>query len=108
MCLYCHVAVDCGPLPEIEDGEISFSAGNFFNSTATYSCNDTLALTLVGLGGLTRKCEADAKWTGVDPTCEGKFQYLVLPSSGVQKYVAGLIWQFIFTFTMTMTVLRDL
>ena len=57
--------VDCGGLSNPENGAITMS-GTTYNSVATYSCNDGYNL----VGDITRTCQANATWSGRDPSCE--------------------------------------
>ena len=57
-----HVVVDCGPLPDPDNGRVNTSSGTVFLSTATYSCN-------VVTGASFRTCGADGLWSLSEPTC---------------------------------------
>ena len=61
--------VRCADLPDITNGEVSFSSSiNFPGSTATYTC--TVGYTLVG--NATRTCLESGEWSGVEPLCTGE------------------------------------
>ena len=64
-------AVDCGPLNDPENGNITFTSTGF-NATATYMCNEGFVLE----GNAMRICQFDDVWSGSDPTC-GKNVYEV-------------------------------
>ena len=66
-------AVDCGPLCNLTNGQVSHTAGTTFGQTATYSCNTGYNL----VGDNTRTCQADGEWSGSAPTCQGMFLYWV-------------------------------
>ena len=59
--------MDCGALPDPQFGDVSLS-GTFFQSTATYQCFN--GYTISGSG--TRTCQANGRWSGVEPTCKRK------------------------------------
>ena len=60
-------AVDCGPLNNIPNGEVSFEATTL-DSIATYTCNSGYAL----LGNATRMCRNDGVWDCQPPVCQRK------------------------------------
>ena len=60
--------MDCGPLPNPANGQVSHSAGTTFGQTATYRCNHA-GYNLVG--DSTRTCQANREWSGSAPTCQG-------------------------------------
>ena len=59
--------MDCGALPDPQFGDV-FLSGTFFQSTATYQCFN--GYTISGSG--TRTCQANGRWSGVEPTCKRK------------------------------------
>ena len=61
------VIIDCGPVPDIQDGRVDFSGGTTLGSTITYSCNTGYTLT----GDANRICQADRTYDGSEPACEG-------------------------------------
>ena len=67
------LAVDCGDLATIPNGQVEFTT-TLENSVANYSCNQ--GFFLVGDGQ--RICQADGKWSGVEPECQGIFLYYVI------------------------------
>ncbi len=58
--------VDCGPLDNPDNGEVTTSSTTY-GSVATYTCTSGYILTPSD-GGV-RVCGADGQWTGVAPTC---------------------------------------
>ena len=58
--------MNCGPLPDPANGQVSFS-GTTFEHTVTYSCNTGYNLK----GDSTRTCQATGVWSGSVPTCQG-------------------------------------
>jgi len=62
-------AVDCGNLPDPDNGQVNHTAGTTFRETATYSCNTGYNL----VGDSTRTCNATGEWSGSAPTCRGTF-----------------------------------
>jgi len=59
-------AVDCGPLTDPANGQVSHPDGTTFGQTATYSCNTGYNL----VGDSTRTCQATGNWSGNAPICE--------------------------------------
>ncbi len=57
--------VNCGSLSNINNGQVSISPDTRFGSTATYSCNRGFELA----GASQRRCRADARWSGSEPSC---------------------------------------
>ena len=70
-------AVDCGPLTNPANGQVSHTGGTTFGKRATYSCNT--GYRLVGHSDLSsyRTCQATGRWYGSEPTCQGKIYYVV-------------------------------
>ena len=60
--------VDCGVLPNVMNGLISFDRTNF-GSEANYSCDIGYDL----IGNRSRFCLANGEWTGIQPQCERKY-----------------------------------
>ena len=56
----------CPNLVGPENGMLTQSNGNSFNSTTTYECNRGYELS----DSTPRTCLADGTWTGADPTCD--------------------------------------
>ncbi len=56
--------VDCGPLDDPTNGQVS-TFDTTFLSTAAYFCDSGFEL----IGGNTRTCQADGAWSGTAPTC---------------------------------------
>lgn len=58
--------VNCGSPGDLNNGVVSLSdKGTFFEGLATSTCNEGFTLK----GAATRKCGADAKWSGQKPVC---------------------------------------
>ena len=62
------VGVNCGSLEDIDNGDVSINPDTRFQSAATYSCNAGFQL----VGRSQRQCQADATWSGSEPSCVGK------------------------------------
>ncbi|XP_064397052.1 sushi, von Willebrand factor type A, EGF and pentraxin domain-containing protein 1-like isoform X2 [Halichondria panicea] len=60
----CRLA-NCGLLPSLSNGEVSFSATTF-NSVASYTCD----LGYILIGETSRMCQLDEQWSGDAPTCD--------------------------------------
>ena len=54
------LVIDCGPLTDPDNGLVNTSSGTTFGNTATYTC-------YIG----SRACQADGRWSSVEPTCSG-------------------------------------
>ena len=63
-------AVECDPLADPENGQVSVPSRTF-RSTAAYECDSGFVL----VGVQTRECQANAEWSDEAPTCECKFQF---------------------------------
>ncbi len=74
--MYISLAVDCGPLNNTANGQVSTSSGTTFMMTATYTCNPGLSLN----GEATRTCEETGAWSGSAPTCDGMLSLCGLPT----------------------------
>lgn len=61
-----YIAVDCGALPEVQNGRAATSE-TVFQSVANYSCDN--GYNLVGVPS--RTCESNAVWSGAEPECKG-------------------------------------
>ena len=57
----------CPILVEIPNGRIQQSDGNFLNSIAIYSCDDSYELN--NIGNSIRVC-TKSSWSGTEPTCQ--------------------------------------
>ena len=66
-CSGCSAVVDCGLLDNPENGFVTLFSTSF-RSVATYECLDGYTLE----GDSTRTCQADATWSGSEPTCRRK------------------------------------
>ena len=62
-------AVDCGPLPNPDNGQVDTSSGTTSESTATYTCDNGYNLS----GSQSRTCGADGLWASSEPICQGKY-----------------------------------
>lgn len=60
------IAVDCGPLNNIPNGQVSISPNTLLGSIATYSCDKYYKL--VGKDSI-RKCLPTGVWSGLQPQC---------------------------------------
>ena len=65
--ILCSIAVDCGTLNDITNGQVSHTAGTTFGQTATYSCDTGY----IRVGNSIRTCQAYGVWSGSEPTCQG-------------------------------------
>ncbi len=61
------LGIDCGNLPEIENGEVILT-GTKFRDTATYFCRAGYKL----IGDRLRRCRSNGAWSTVAPSCVGK------------------------------------
>ncbi len=61
--------VNCGPLIAPTNGKVMTTAGNIYQSTATYSCNTGYTLN----GGPTRTCAASGTWSEPVPSCNREY-----------------------------------
>ena len=74
--IICSAVVDCGLLPNITNGMLSYSAQGqdqtLLGVTVTYTCNTGYTVN----GSSMRTCLTDSAWSGSDPTCDGKYSVL--------------------------------
>ena len=63
------LVVDCGPLTNPDNGQVSTSSGTTFGSRATYTCDTGYTLS----GSQIRTCGADGVWTLITPVCDGMY-----------------------------------
>ena len=61
-------AVDCGPLPNLDNGQVDTSSGTAFGSVATFSCNTGYRLSHQQVV----MCGADRMWSPASPSCLGR------------------------------------
>ena len=68
LCFHCFTVIDCGDLPDPNNGQVTISATTF-GGVAMYSCNVGFLLA----GSSTRICGSDGTWSGTapGPTCDG-------------------------------------
>ena len=73
---------DCGDPGTPSNGDVSLSASTKLGSIATYTCDTGYNL----VGSSKRTCQAEGRWSGELPSCEGKltlllpkYQYLIYP-----------------------------
>ena len=62
---FCHCISVCPELTGFENGDIQLTDENFYDSVATFSCNEGYLIN----GGSIRRCEAGG-WSGATPICE--------------------------------------
>ena len=70
------MTIDCGLVPDIQDGRVDFGGGTTLGSTITYSCNTGYTLT----GDANRTCQTNRTYDGSEPACEGEILYDVCTS----------------------------
>ena len=68
-----HCISVCPELTGFENGDIQLEDENFYDSVATFWCNEGYLLN----GGSSRRCEAGG-WSGVTPSCERIGNYILL------------------------------
>lgn len=69
--------VNCGRLPKINFGRVSYPDDRTtHNATAVYLCDENYSL----VGDEVRVCSDDGKWNGTEPRCECKLYPLVILS----------------------------
>ena len=61
---YSHTAVDCGDLPNPDNGQVTLTSTTF-GSTANYTCDPGFELVGIAM----RTCMANGEWSGEAPTC---------------------------------------
>ena len=66
---YCSLtsAVDCGSLPDPENGRVEAPSGTTYNNTFQYSCYAGYML----IGEEMRTCQSNLSWTLTAPYCVG-------------------------------------
>ena len=74
---YFFIAIQCDALFDPANGTVS-TTGTGVGDTATYTCDDGYELS--GSGTLT--CLSSGEWSGLLPTCEGKYVCIVAFSIG--------------------------
>ena len=63
-------AVDCGILEPPLNGTVMLNS-TLLDSVAMYTCDDGFAFE--PMRSDSRICESDGEWTGMEPTCIGKY-----------------------------------
>ena len=63
----CPVGVSCGKPGTSSNSNVEYT-GIYFEDTAMYSCDAGYILN----GTAVRMCQADGKWSGSKPKCEGQ------------------------------------
>ena len=66
--MHCFLA-DCGYPDEPEHGHVETPSGHSVGDSAHYWCDPCYTLT----GPLNRVCQANGKWSEMDPVCEGEY-----------------------------------
>ena len=61
--------MDCGPLPDIPNGQVDISPDTNIGSSAVYACDFGYVL----VGDEKRYCQDDGTWSGQEPICVRKF-----------------------------------
>ena len=61
------IGTNCPKLNDPDNGDVSVST-TAINGVATYSCDHGFTLS----GNRRRVCQAGARWSGSEPSCEGK------------------------------------
>ena len=69
---YLSVVVSCGQPGILSNGRVDTSAGTSFGDVARYSCDAGYTLN----GASERTCQADGRWNGTEPICEGETLYM--------------------------------
>ena len=67
-CTY-TLAIDCGALPEPDNGAVDLSDGSLLDAVAIYTCDP--AFRLIGVDS--RVCQENGSWSGEAPICEGNY-----------------------------------
>ena len=63
------MGIQCPGLPTIPNGAVDTSGGTNYKCTAVYTCDTGYILN----GNITRTCQEDANWSGIQPTCDGMY-----------------------------------
>ena len=63
-------AVDCGPLENVEGGNVTVNATSF-QSVAVYICVEGHVMVN---GSRNRTCQAGGNWSGIEPSCVGRYK----------------------------------
>ena len=67
--------MDCGFLSDPANGNVDLTDGTVFGSRAEYTCDAGYIMN----GIPTRDCLATGLWSGVEPTCDRKNNYVCRP-----------------------------
>ena len=62
------IAKDCGPLPDIQDGNVDITS-TLYPGKARYSCNPGFQIA-EGEEAAVRSCGTNGIWEGIEPHCE--------------------------------------
>jgi hypothetical protein len=68
-CTYLTANIDCGHPGNISNGTVTLARGTKEGDTAYYTCNDGTELNGTCAS---RVCGPDGRWSGVEPSCDGK------------------------------------
>ena len=84
-CQFSHfvTGLDCGELPDIDNGNTFQSEGTGLSANTTYSCDDGFTL----LGDTMRECGIDEVWTNSEPSCAGRLTKTII-TTHVRNFVA--------------------
>jgi len=66
---FIHLAIDCGPLLQPQNGTL-LGSSTVFPNVVTFRCDEGFLLR----GSTSRTCQANGTWNGVGTTCEGTFE----------------------------------
>ena len=64
-----HLAIECGPLTDLTNGQVDTSNGTRFGSVATFNCDIGYILSHKQVV----MCGADGMWHPASPTCISKY-----------------------------------
>ncbi len=68
--IYVFVAIDCGPLSNPTNGEVTTAKGTGVDATAVYTCNQGYECS----GCQTKRtCLNTGQWNGTPATCKGRY-----------------------------------